>query len=99
MTTVVNKVRSSAIGLNPQAQIAQTLSRFGGIAEPVLIPWDPAAFDAALLGGRALRDAAPRSPGRLAIAHSSSLDRLMPPRAIDPARRAARDGVRAVARR
>lgn len=67
VTTVVNKVRSSAIGLNPQAQIAQTLSRFGGIAEPVLIPWDPAAFDAALLGGRPLRDAAPRSPARLAV--------------------------------
>jgi len=67
VTTVVNKVRSSAIGLNPQAQIAQTLSRFGGIAEPVLIPWDPSAFDAATLGGRPLRDAAPRSPARLAI--------------------------------
>jgi MinD-like ATPase involved in chromosome partitioning or flagellar assembly len=67
VTTVVNKVRSSAIGLNPQAQIAQTLSRFGGIAEPTLIPWDPAAFDAALLGGRPLRDAAPRSPARVAI--------------------------------
>ena len=62
VTTVVNKVRSGAIGVNPQAQIAQTLSRFGGISEPVLIPWDPAAFDAAVLGGKALRDAAPRSP-------------------------------------
>jgi MinD-like ATPase involved in chromosome partitioning or flagellar assembly len=67
MTTVINKVRASAIGLNPSAQIAQTLSRFGGVAEPVLVPWDPAAFDAALLSGRALMDAAPRSPARLAI--------------------------------
>jgi MinD-like ATPase involved in chromosome partitioning or flagellar assembly len=67
VTTVVNKVRSSAIGLNPQAQIAQTLARFGGISEPALIPWDPAAFDAALLGGRPLPDAAPRSPARVAI--------------------------------
>jgi MinD-like ATPase involved in chromosome partitioning or flagellar assembly len=67
VTTVVNKVRSSAIGLNPRAQIAQTLARFGGISEPVLIPWDPAAFDAALLGGRPLPDAAPRSPARVAI--------------------------------
>ena len=67
MTTVVNKVRSSAIGLNPSAQIAQTLARFGGISDPVLVPWDPAAFDAALLSGRPLLDAAPRSAARLAI--------------------------------
>ncbi len=67
VTTVVNKVRSSAIGLNPSAQIAQTLARFGGITDPVLVPWDPAAFDAALLGGKPLLDAAPRSAARLAI--------------------------------
>ncbi len=59
VTTVVNKVRSSAIGLNPSAQITQTLARFGGISDPVLVPWDPGAFDAALLSGRPLLDAAP----------------------------------------
>jgi Flp pilus assembly CpaE family ATPase len=63
----MNKVRSSAIGLNPSAQITQTLARFGGIADPVLVPWDPAAFDAALLSGRPLLDAAPRSAARAAI--------------------------------
>ena len=67
VTTVVNKVRSSAIGLNPSAQIGQTLARFGGISDPVLVPWDPAAFDAALLSGRPLLDAAPRSPARVAV--------------------------------
>lgn len=67
VTTVVNKVRSSAIGLHPSSQITQTLARFGGIVDPVLVPWDPAAFDAALLSGRALLDAAPRSAARLAI--------------------------------
>ncbi|MEO8094365.1 MAG: regulator [Pseudolysinimonas sp.] len=77
LTTVVNKVRASAIGLNPQAQIAQTLSRFGGVVTPVLVPWDPAAFDAAVLGGKALRDAAPRSAARLAI-RKLVLDRLIP---------------------
>ncbi|MEO8263281.1 MAG: regulator [Pseudolysinimonas sp.] len=77
MTTVVNKVRSGAIGVNPQAQIAQTLSRFGGISQPVLIPWDPAAFDAAVLGGKALRDAAPRSAARLAV-RTLVLERLTP---------------------
>jgi MinD-like ATPase involved in chromosome partitioning or flagellar assembly len=67
VTTVVNKLRSSAIGLNPSAQITQTLARFGGISDPVLVPWDPAAFDAALLSGRPLLDAAPRSAARIAI--------------------------------
>ncbi len=67
VTTVINKVRSSAIGLNPSAQVGQTLARFGGISDPVLVPWDPAAFDAALLSGRALPDAAPRSAARTAI--------------------------------
>jgi len=67
VTTVVNKVRSSAIGLNPAAQITQTLARFGGISDPVLVPWDPGAFDAALLSGRPLLDAAPRSAARAAI--------------------------------
>jgi MinD-like ATPase involved in chromosome partitioning or flagellar assembly len=67
LTTVVNKVRSSAIGINPSAQIAQTLARFGGISDPVLVPWDPTAFDAAMLSGRPLLDAAPRSSARTAI--------------------------------
>lgn len=78
VTTVVNKVRSSAIGLNPNAQIAQTLSRFGGVVEPVLVPWDRAAFDAAVLGGKALRDAAPRSAARLAVRRLVT-ERLLPP--------------------
>jgi len=65
--TVINKVRSSAIGLNPAAQVRQTLARFGGIDDPVLVPWDPAGFDAALLSGRALLEAAPRSAARAAI--------------------------------
>jgi len=75
MLTVINKVRSSAIGLNAGAQVKQTLGRFGGIEAAVLVPWDPAAFDAALLSGRALLDAAPRSAARAAI---KDLGGLMP---------------------
>ncbi len=67
VVTVVNKVRASAIGLDPAAQVRQTLARFGGIRDPLLVPWDPAAFDAAMLSGRPLADAAPRSAARLAI--------------------------------
>ena len=67
IVTVINKLRASAIGLNAASQVRQTLARFGGIEAPVMVPWDPAAFDAALLGGRALVDAAPRSAARVAI--------------------------------
>ena len=73
--TVINKVRSGAIGLNPAAQIRQTLARFGGIEASVLVPWDPSAFDAALLSGRPLLDAAPRSAARAAVKELSSLVR------------------------
>jgi MinD-like ATPase involved in chromosome partitioning or flagellar assembly len=65
--TVINKLRASAIGLNAAAQVRQTLARFGGIEAPMLVPWDPTAFDAALLSGRALLDAAPRSAARSAM--------------------------------
>ncbi|HTL40747.1 MAG TPA: regulator [Pseudolysinimonas sp.] len=89
VTTIANKVRATAIGMNPQAQVAQTLSRFGGISEPVAVPWDPAAFDAAVLGGKTLRDAAPRSPARLAV-RRFVLDRLAPAPAVPVPRRARR---------
>ncbi len=67
ITVVMNRVRASAIGLNPGAQIAQTLRRFGGVDGPVLIPHDQSAFDAAVLTGRTLRDTAVRSPARVAV--------------------------------
>lgn len=64
---VANKVRSSAIGLDPAAQVRATLERFGGVTPEYLVPWDPSGFDAALLGGRTLGEAAPRSPARAVI--------------------------------
>jgi MinD-like ATPase involved in chromosome partitioning or flagellar assembly len=79
VVTVINKLRSSAIGLNAAAQVRQTLARFGGIEASVLVPWDPAAFDAALLSGRALLDASPRSAARGAVRELASLVRVTPP--------------------
>jgi MinD-like ATPase involved in chromosome partitioning or flagellar assembly len=67
VTVVANKVRAAAIGLNPTAQVTQTLSRFGGIDSPVLVPYDQAGLDAALINGRTLAEVAPRSPTRLAF--------------------------------
>ena len=77
VTIVVNKVRTSAIGPGAAGQVRQTLSRFGGIEDAVLVPWDPAAFDAAILGGRSLPDAAPRSAARVAIRQLVA-ERLVP---------------------
>jgi MinD-like ATPase involved in chromosome partitioning or flagellar assembly len=64
---VMNKLRASAIGLNPIGQVTQTLSRFGGIESAAMIPYDAQALDAAMLSGRTLADAAPRSSARVAI--------------------------------
>lgn len=76
VTVVVNKLRQGTIGLNPAGQVRQTLARFGGIQHPVFVPWDSAAFDAALLGARPLADAAPRSPARVAVRELA--ERLVP---------------------
>ncbi|CAN5217868.1 P-loop NTPase [soil metagenome] len=67
VTVVMNRIRASAIGMNPNGQVTQTLSRFGGIESPVLVPWDVNAVDGAVLSGRTLADSAPRSPARVAI--------------------------------
>jgi MinD-like ATPase involved in chromosome partitioning or flagellar assembly len=67
IVVVANKLRATAIGMNPSAQVRQTLSRFGGIESPVLVPYDQSGMDGALLSARTLAEAAPRSPARLAI--------------------------------
>ncbi|WP_394551282.1 CpaE family protein [Agromyces sp. MMS24-JH15] len=64
---VVNRVRASALGIDAGAQVRQTLRRFAGITGAILLPNDPRACDAAILAARPLREAAPRSPLRLAI--------------------------------
>jgi MinD-like ATPase involved in chromosome partitioning or flagellar assembly len=67
VTVAINRVRASAVGLNPNSQITRTLSRFAGIEDAVLIPSDVTATDGAALSGRTLADAAPKSPARAAI--------------------------------
>ncbi|GAB3804526.1 P-loop NTPase [Humibacter antri] len=64
---LVNRVRASAVGANPFVQVAATLRRFGGLEPAALIPDDPAGFDLAVLTGRTLRDASPKSPARAAV--------------------------------
>jgi MinD-like ATPase involved in chromosome partitioning or flagellar assembly len=83
----MNKIRASAIGLNPTGQVAQTLSRFGGIDAAAMIPFDQAGLDAAILSGKTLADAAPKSPVRAAIRELVTSRLLPQPRRTTKPRR------------
>lgn len=83
---LVNRVRSSALGIDAHAQVRQTLRRFAGLAEATLLPHDGRATDAAILTARTLRDAAPRSP--LRAAYRSYVDEQVLPEP-EPRRRRA----------
>ena len=66
---VANRVRSSVVGRDPGRQVADALQRYAGVTEPVLVPDDPAAFDAALLQGRPVGEVASSSPARVPLAN------------------------------
>ena len=87
---IVNRVRTSALGIDAHGQVRQTLRRFAGLAEATLLPHDGRAADAAILTARTLRDAAPRSPLRAAL-RAYVDERVLP--APEPARRRGR-GIR-----
>jgi len=65
---VVTRVRSSAVGHDPQQRVRDVLSRLGGIDEVHLVPEDREAMDAALLQGATLSEVRPGSAVRLALA-------------------------------
>ncbi len=58
---VITRVRASVLGIDPHGQVRQTLERFAGIRDAVLIDDDRDAADAALLTARPVPAAAPRS--------------------------------------
>lgn len=64
---VLNRVRASAVGHPAERRVADTVGRFAGADDVVLLPEDP-AVDAALLAGRTLGEASQMSPLRRAIA-------------------------------
>jgi len=66
-TVVINKVRSSAVGVRPEPRIRDALTRFAGIDDPRFLPHDPSSMDAALLAGQSLAEAAPDSSVRKAL--------------------------------
>lgn len=61
VTVVINQVRPGPLGLDAHGQIRRTLERFAGIPEPVFLPFDLRAADAALLHARPVSEVAPRS--------------------------------------
>nr|WP_221244192.1 regulator [Cryobacterium roopkundense] len=67
VSVLMNRVRASAVGLDPAGQVIGALRRFGAIESPVLVPQDSEALDAAVLTGRTLRDTAAKSPARASI--------------------------------
>jgi MinD-like ATPase involved in chromosome partitioning or flagellar assembly len=77
LQVVVNRVRASVLGIDPHGQVRQTLDRFVGVRDAVLIDDDPDAADAALLTARPVTHAAPRS--RLALGIAQLADRLVAP--------------------
>lgn len=66
---VFNKVRAASVGRSPERQLREAWERFGpSIPISAFLPADFDAADAALLKGSTLREAAPASALRLAIA-------------------------------
>ena len=75
----INRVRASVLGIDPHGQVRQTLDRFVGVRDAVLIEDDADAADAALLTARPVTQAAPRSALSRGIAELA--DRLVAPAA------------------
>lgn len=65
---VLNRVRRSAVGPDPEGQLTEALDRYVGLRDVVFVPEDREALDAALLQGRSLGDVAPESPALAALA-------------------------------
>jgi MinD-like ATPase involved in chromosome partitioning or flagellar assembly len=68
---VVNRVRRSVAGADPEQQISAALNRYAGTQPAAFIPDDPHSLDASVLGGLSLAEATPRAQVRHAIAELS----------------------------
>ncbi|MBW3086802.1 hypothetical protein KEM60_03031 [Austwickia sp. TVS 96-490-7B] len=66
-TVLVNRVRTSAVGPHPEAEISAVLARFAGVNDVHYVPDDRDAFDLAALHGRTLAEIASHSPVRPAV--------------------------------
>nr|NLD41194.1 hypothetical protein [Actinomycetales bacterium] len=64
---VVSKSRSGVTGPSPQHAVKEALSRFAGVGDAIVVPYDRQGFDTALLQGTFLADVAPDSAALAAI--------------------------------
>lgn len=65
---IFNKVRSSAVGRDPERQLREAWQRYGPSSDiEGYLPWDQSAADAALLGGSLLLEVSPEAPLRHSI--------------------------------
>lgn len=69
---IVNRVRASAVGADPQPRIGASLERFAGLSSVHFVPDDPSAADGSLLAGRSVVEHAPDSALRRAISELAS---------------------------
>ena len=65
---VLTKLRRGPVGPDAERRVADSLTRFAGVGPDLLVPADAEACDRAMLAGRSLREVAPESPARRAIA-------------------------------
>jgi Flp pilus assembly CpaE family ATPase len=65
---VVNRLRGSVVPGDAAAQARAVLARHAGVEPVAYLPLDTPALDAAHATGRLLREVAPHSPARLALA-------------------------------
>ena len=87
---VMNRVRSSTVGVGAGHQIATTLRRFAGIEDAVLVPHDARTADAAILEARPLGEVSPRSAAVAAIRGYVRAQLLPAPTSRSGTRRSAR---------
>lgn len=66
---VVSKSRAGVAGPSPQHAVKEALARFAGVGDALVIPYDRAGMDTALLRGAFLPDAAPDSAALTTIRH------------------------------
>jgi MinD-like ATPase involved in chromosome partitioning or flagellar assembly len=64
---VLNRVRGGVVPGDVRAELTAALQRFAGRAPAALLPLDQRSVDAALAGGRLLREANPAGPLRQAV--------------------------------
>lgn len=83
---VINRLRSRVFDGSAEGQLREAFERFIGMPITALIPDDPAGVDRALLRGRPLAEAAPKSPIRPPLIELAS---RLTGASVQPRRRAA----------